>query len=152
MYFKHVLLNSLLLLYFVFLIPRYESFSSNFFHIENKYKLFAALSNEIQSSPHWLNGLSFGCTGCGKCCQNEGEVWLDAEEYNDMTNFLGISSEEFMVKYVELVMSGWAKLKSQPFDSTKNEVTEKCIFLDENGLKCTICEARPIQCKTYPYW
>lgn len=29
---------------------------------------------------------------------------------------------------------------------------DQCIFLAEDGKRCTIYEVRPVQCRTYPYW
>eukprot|EP01038_Epipyxis_sp_PR26KG_P011266 gene11266-15115_t len=119
----------------------------------------SAISNKIvqlndSSNPYWSNGLHFSCTGCGKCCQNEGEVWLDTEEFNDMAHHLKLSHEEFEGRYVEVVMGGWVKLKSQIVKKDQNGTikNERCIFLDEDGKKCTVYDVRPIQCKTYPYW
>jgi Fe-S-cluster containining protein len=68
-------------------------------------------------------------------------------------------------------MSGWVKMKmrSNTKDSLKavqspnlegednqtNDLktsTSRCIFLGEDGKECSIYEARPIQCRTYPFW
>jgi Fe-S-cluster containining protein len=53
-------------------------------------------------------------------------------------------------KYSEKTMSGWVKLKNQVSDDPK--VNDRCIFLGADGKQCSIYEARPIQCRTYPFW
>ena len=108
-------------------------------------------------SPFWIEGLQFACTGCGKCCRNDGEVWLDSDEFVSLCDHLQLDCNEVIDKYADSVMNGWVKLKnkvSSEMNSVKggNIVGDSCIFLDDDGKKCTIYEARPIQCRTYPYW
>jgi hypothetical protein len=98
----------------------------------------------------WKEGLKFGCTSCGRCCQNEGEVWLDSDEFSDLSTHLKETPEATLEKYSEKSMSGWVKLKSQVSDDPK--VNDRCIFLGDDGKQCGIYEARPIQCRTYPFW
>lgn len=43
----------------------------------------------------------------------------------------------------------WLRLKSRP--PVPGEGGDACIFLGEDN-RCTIYEARPLQCRTYPYW
>lgn len=54
----------------------------------------------------WKEGLKFGCTACGRCCQNEGEVWLDSDEFSDLSIHLKESPQTVLEKYSESVMSG----------------------------------------------
>jgi Fe-S-cluster containining protein len=98
----------------------------------------------------WQSGLKFGCTACGRCCQNDGEVWLDADEFCDLTSHLKLPPAVVLEKYSEKVMSGWVKLKNKVSD--KASESDRCIFLDDDGKKCTVYEARPVQCRTYPWW
>ena len=46
---------------------------------------------------------------------------------------------------------------SDTFDETTTwirlrEKDGSCIFLGDDGKMCTIYEARPVQCRTYPFW
>ena len=103
----------------------------------------------------WQEGLKFGCTACGKCCQNEGEVWMDSDEFADLTIHLEESPKNVLEKYSEKVMNGWVKMKSKGSDSQNpSDVIDsnRCIFLGENGKECSIYELRPTQCRTYPFW
>ena len=102
----------------------------------------------------WMEGLKFGCTACGKCCQNEGEVWMDSDEFADLTTYLQESPLSVLDQYSERIMNGWVKMRSQGSDDPASDAkkSNRCIFLEENGKECSIYEARPIQCRTYPFW
>jgi len=104
------------------------------------------------SKLHWENGLKFGCTGCGKCCQNDGEVWFDSDEFHELSDHLQLSHNDVLDKYSEKVMSGWVKIKNKVVYDSMGSSADRCIFLDDDGKKCTVYEARPTQCRTYPYW
>ena len=103
--------------------------------------------------PWWRDGLKFGCTACGRCCQNEGEVWMDSDEFADLTLHLQKSPLAVLNEYVEMVENGWVKIKSgDRVRKDGNLLDDRCIFLGEDGKQCSIYEARPIQCRTYPFW
>lgn len=103
--------------------------------------------------PFWKEGLKFGCTGCGRCCQNEGDVWLDSEEFAALVRSLHLPAKTVLSTYVEDVMSGWVKLKDKKMASSSHvDTRDQCVFLSEDGSSCTIYESRPVQCRTYPYW
>lgn len=99
--------------------------------------------------------LPFDCTGCGKCCQTKGEVYLNPKETLQAADTLHLTVDEFKQKYVEREITS----KSRPSESwtvlkqikDSNDI-EGCIFLDEDTKFCTIYEARPVQCSTYPFW
>ena len=104
----------------------------------------------VVSDIWWKEGLKFGCTACGRCCQNEGEVWLDADEFADLSTNLKEDPQDVLDKYAEKTMSGWVKMKNQVSDDPK--ISDRCIFLGPDGKQCSIYESRPIQCRTYPFW
>lgn len=110
----------------------------------------AATLTPVGSDVWWKEGLKFGCTACGRCCQNEGEVWLDSDEFADLSSNLKEEPKIVLDKYAEKTMSGWVKLKNQVSDDPK--INDRCIFLGEDGKQCSIYESRPIQCRTYPFW
>ena len=118
--------------------------------LRNRDALSVATSDAISSDVWWKEGLKFGCTACGRCCQNDGEVWLDADEFADLSNNLKETPKAVLEKYSEKTMSGWIKLKNQISDDPK--INDRCIFLREDGKQCSIYESRPIQCRTYPFW
>lgn len=89
--------------------------------------------------------LRFQCTGCGKCCTGNSShyVELSVDEAQHIRQMLGVSEQWFRRHYL-------VKL----FDDRQGlRITEKgrCILLDQNGM-CRVYEARPAQCKSYPWW
>ncbi len=94
--------------------------------------------------PWYKNGIRFECTGCGDCCKckpgEEGYVYLSGDDVCAISKCLGIAENIFLEKYTErrlqsLVLKDWNR---------------DCLFLKEN--KCEIYEARPSQCRTWPFW
>jgi Fe-S-cluster containining protein len=98
----------------------------------------------MKNKESWYkNGLSFECTGCGKCCSGKpGFVWVNHEEIRNMANFLKISETDFLKKYIRRVHHRLALVEFK-----KNH---DCVFLRDN--KCLVYGARPTQCKTFPWW
>ncbi|MFN4174603.1 MAG: YkgJ family cysteine cluster protein, partial [Parachlamydiaceae bacterium] len=88
-------------------------------------------------------GLSFSCTGCGKCCTGSpGAVWLNEAEIETLANHLKLSREDFIDKYTRLI-EGKRSLIEDP-------IHYDCVFLRDK--RCEVYEARPVQCRTYPWW
>ena len=109
-------------------------------------------NSDVLHEPWWSQGsggLHFKCTGCGRCCLNDGEVWMDAGEFTDVADFKNVSLIDLMNEYTEIVSGGWAKMKSYVSPITNED---KCIFLDKDNKQCTIYAVRPNQCRTYPWW
>lgn len=99
----------------------------------------------------WMNGLSFTCTGCGGCCQNEGDTWFTTHEFCRLVNSLGLPVEDVLDIYVSDIVAHWVKMKHKLCIDTG---VDQCIFLDASSgsKRCSIYEYRPIHCKTYPFW
>jgi Fe-S-cluster containining protein len=94
--------------------------------------------------PWYKDGLRFKCTGCGKCCTGApGFVFLTEEDIQQLLQHLKISKEEFVKRYTKS-FNGRLSLR----DDLPNY---SCIFL-KDGKFCQVYNARPLQCKTYPYW
>ncbi len=91
----------------------------------------------------YKDGLKFKCTGCGGCCTGEpGYVWLSPEEVDTLANHLGISREKFVQTYTRSIF-GQLSLR-------EDRITYDCIFLKDK--QCKVYEARPTQCRTFPWW
>lgn len=98
----------------------------------------------MAESKWYKEGLLFQCTGCGKCCTGApGYVWLTQEDIDRLSKHLALSEEAFLKKYC-LFSKGRYSLRDLPphYD---------CIFL-KNGKACTVYEARPKQCRKFPWW
>lgn len=95
-------------------------------------------------NPWYKDGLRFSCTGCGKCCTGSpGYVWVDEQEIAAMASHLGITIELFKRRYIRQRDNRFALIEMQAsnFD---------CVFLRDR--KCIVYEARPRQCRTFPWW
>jgi len=90
-------------------------------------------------------GLRFSCTGCGRCCATAGEyyVFLGAGEAEAIRSYLGLSAAWFRRRYLGRLEAGQLVLAAGEND--------RCIFLDASD-RCRIYPARPLQCRTYPFW
>ena len=107
------------------------------------------MKDEIKDS-----NLPFHCTGCGKCCKTRGDVIVSPNEVKKAANYLNITVTQFKDLYGEYEQhdsSSQSKdLCSSSWIILKNNNEGACIFLDENNM-CSIYEARPLQCSTYPF-
>ena len=92
---------------------------------------------------------SNACASCGgACCIGEsGYIWVDREEIESISKYLDLSVEDFSFKYLKRVKNRYS-LK----EYFKEELGYACIFFDPNKRLCTIYEARPKQCRTFPFW
>ena len=62
---------------------------------ENKKSILRRIRSTIApfSLPWFEDGLNFNCTGCGKCCKVDGDVWLAPEEVDSIMSHLGYSND-----------------------------------------------------------
>ena len=87
-------------------------------------------------------GLAFSCTKCGKCCSGfPGAVWLNDVDIENLSNHFEVSKEEFLKKYT---------IKIDGKISLREKVNYDCVFF--KGKTCSVYQARPKQCRTYPFW
>jgi hypothetical protein len=92
----------------------------------------------------YREGLRFSCTACGDCCSGEpGVVWVDDEELSALAEALGLEAAEVERQYTRRL--GVRRALFERFDGD-------CIFLDAQSRRCTVYPARPVQCRTWPFW
>ena len=95
-------------------------------------------------TPWYKDGLQFECTACGKCCGGApGYVWLTDEEITDLAQAMQLAEEDFRERFVRRV-GGGQSLKEYPDGD--------CILLDPKTRHCLVYQARPVQCRTWPFW
>jgi Fe-S-cluster containining protein len=88
--------------------------------------------------------LRFECTGCGDCCTGApGYVWVNREEIAALAARVGLEVEVFERRYVRSVGVRRSLVEYENGD---------CVFFDGATRKCTVYEARPRQCRSWPFW
>ena len=102
-------------------------------------------NNDSEERTSWYaEGLRFECTQCGDCCSGEpGYVWVDDTEIAAMALKMDMSIDAFERKFI----------RNLGFDKSLTEYPDgDCILLDPKTRKCTVYGARPVQCRTWPFW
>lgn len=98
----------------------------------------------MAGEPWYKDGLRFQCTGCGDCCTGApGFVWVNQEEIDAIAAQIKMDVDEFERKYVRKI---GVRRSLVEFDNGS------CVFFDEEKRNCKVYEARPRQCRTWPWW
>lgn len=96
------------------------------------------------SDPWFREGLKFACTGCGDCCTGApGYVWVNKAEIEALAAAIGIDTGEFQRRYVRKV-----GIRKSLIEWTNGD----CIFFHGESRTCQVYDARPRQCRTWPFW
>lgn len=94
----------------------------------------------------WIKrGLRFECQAdCGKCCSNarEGSVFLESLDIERLAAHLAIRERELVTDYALVHDDGDIELGKA--------LGGGCVFLE--GARCSVYEARPLQCRVYPFF
>ncbi len=94
--------------------------------------------------PWYKDGLRFTCSGCGDCCTGSpGYVWVNNEEIAKLAALVRKSIEDFEAEYVRQVGVRKSLVEYENGD---------CVFFDNKSRKCGVYNARPRQCRTWPFW
>ncbi len=98
----------------------------------------------MSSRPWYYEGLRFRCLGCGQCCTADpGYVWVRAAEIDALAAALGMETPAFEAAFVRTV--GQRKSLTERADGD-------CILFDKATRRCMVYDARPAQCRTWPFW
>jgi Fe-S-cluster containining protein len=89
------------------------------------------------------DGLRFECTKCGNCCTRPGPVYFSGPDLGRAAAHLGLSEAAFRRRYRVTETDGVPAIDPG--------ADSPCVFYDAEA-GCTIYEARPVQCRTWPFW
>ena len=106
-------------------------------------------------APWFEQGLTFTCQQCGNCCTGgPGYVWISDEEIDRLAALLKLQRDAVITKYCRSI--------GQRYSLNERHTPQglyDCVFLEElklpeGGVKrvCSIYAARPLQCRTWPFW
>lgn len=96
----------------------------------------------------YSNGLKFECKNCTACCCLEGGVvMLSQKDLSRLASHFNQTEEEFIKGNCQFLQND--DDKKYYLCLLDKADTAQCIFWDKG---CTCYEARPTQCRTYPFW
>jgi len=106
------------------------------------------MSNIIRKESYPYAFDSSACATCqGRCCTGEsGYIYVTKDEIKAIAEVLNIDINELRVKY--LFKKGY-KYSIKEF---KYNDSYECVFYDRESNGCRVYNARPSQCKTFPFW
>lgn len=89
------------------------------------------------------------CAKCqGNCCIGEsGYIWINKQEIENLAKLLNLSIEELGMNYLKKV--------GYKYSIVEKKIAQDnyaCIFFDLEKRQCSVYEARPSQCRTFPFW
>jgi len=91
---------------------------------------------------------SNACVTCkGRCCTGEsGYIYVSKAEIFAIAEVLTMDVNEFALKYL------FKKGYKYSIKENKIDDSYECVFYDRDSNGCKIYNARPSQCKTFPFW
>ena len=95
----------------------------------------------------------FKCQQCGQCCMHRHDIILNPFDVYNGAKYLGITTEEFIVKYLTMNIGSNSKIPMLILNS--DEKTGFCPFLELDikaggKFKCSIHPAKPGACANHP--
>jgi len=103
------------------------------------------MSSAPQEKPWYHEGLRFTCTGCGDCCTGApGFVWVNKAEIQRLAD-LECDGD---VEQFEKVFTRKVGIRKTLREFSNGD----CVFLDSKTRACKVYEARPRQCRSWPFW
>ena len=86
--------------------------------------------------------MRFACqSGCTKCCEQQGFVYLTESDILRLAAFLKMTAPAFERRYV---------YRTKNIRRLRVPRHAQCEFLKEGG--CSVHEAKPVQCAAFPFW
>ena len=99
----------------------------------------------MSEAPWYKDGLRFQCTQCGDCCTGDpGYVWVNKAEIGALAELVGQEDVEAFERMYVRKIGIRRSLREFP--------NGDCVLFDGDARKCTVYDARPRQCRTWPFW
>ncbi len=88
------------------------------------------------------------CESCeGRCCTGEsGYIYVTQDEILALATLLKLETADFVEQYL------YKKGYKYSIKEVLYEDSHDCIFYDRASNGCRVYEARPTQCRTFPFW
>ncbi len=100
--------------------------------------------NRHDERKFYADGLNFSCqAGCAACCKIPGWVGITDEDAKKMAVILGIKLSRFLAKYTH---------RQEDKLRLNERHDHACAMLSADNKHCLVHQARPQQCRTYPFW
>lgn len=100
---------------------------------------------QIQTVLESEESFRFDCTACGACCQGPGTVYFTPEDLENIYALLGLQTrterKELNHKLIQSRQNGYLV----------HSAGTACYLLGRDN-KCAVYAARPLQCRTFPFW
>lgn len=96
--------------------------------------------------PFYAEGIKFECQGSGKCCTSRGSygfVYLTDDDQKRFSKYFKLTRAQFLKQYC-------GKKNGNVHLIDPVEKNGDCLFLEDK--KCTVYQARPEHCRTWPFW
>ncbi|MDR0315898.1 MAG: YkgJ family cysteine cluster protein [Treponema sp.] len=91
------------------------------------------------------SGLRFSCVRCSACCRyDSGFVFLSQQDIFRLADECNMDYNQFEQAFCRWVPAGEGERLS-----LKEKSNYDCIFWKDG---CTVYRARPLQCRTFPFW
>ena len=93
----------------------------------------------------WYKGqvILFDCHGCAKCCKRKGMIYFSQEDIRNASQYLEMTVDDFEKMYI-------LRTKDVAYIYVSGNA-RPCPFLNKAN-KCRIHDAKPQQCRSYPFW
>jgi len=106
------------------------------------------MSNIIKKEGYSYSFDPSACFTCqGRCCTGEsGYIYVTKNEIENIAKLLDMDIRDFVGKYL------FKKMYKYSIKEIKYNDSFECIFYDRESNGCKIYEARPTQCRTFPFW
>lgn len=104
-------------------------------------------SGAPDASPWYAAGLQFTCTQCGRCCGGPpGYIWVSDEEILALAAELKLDEPTFRSRHTRRAgrRTSLHELKNGDCEFLRREPGGKAY--------CGVYGARPLQCRTWPFW